>query len=92
MIGTFQAAIIAALGLFLPRAVVEREGMAYANVLWAVQLVLQVGLGLVFLFSRHIRMTQVLGASAEVAEELEVEGAEMAAPVSAGQQSPAGRA
>ncbi len=91
MIGIFQASIIAALGLFLPKAIVEREGMAYANVLWAVQLVLQVGLGLLFLFSRHIRMTQVLGASAEVAEELEVEGDEATA-ATAGPQTPAGRA
>ena len=36
--------------------------MAYANVLWAVQMVLQIGLGLVFLFSRHIRLGQLLPA------------------------------
>jgi uncharacterized protein (TIRG00374 family) len=79
MIGTFQASIFLALGLFLPKALVEREGMAYANVLWAVQLVLQVGLGLAFLFSRHIRLGHVLSAQDEVAEELEEEAEEEAA-------------
>jgi uncharacterized protein (TIRG00374 family) len=76
MIGTFQAAILIALGLFFPATVVERQGMAYANVIWAVQLVLQIGLGLVFLFSRHIRLGQVLAAPQEVAEELEEEADE----------------
>jgi hypothetical protein len=73
MIGTFQYAIIFALEVFFPRTVAHRQGMAYANVLWATQLVLQIGLGLVFLFSRHIRMGQVLAAPEEVAEELEEE-------------------
>ncbi len=76
MIGTFQAAILIALKLFYPATVVDRQGMAYANVIWAVQLVLQIGLGAVFLFSRHIRMGQVLAAPEEVAEELEEEAAE----------------
>ncbi len=73
MIGTFQYAVIFALEVFFPRTVAHREGMAYANVLWATQLALQIGLGLVFLFSRHIRMGQVLAAPEEVAEELEEE-------------------
>jgi uncharacterized protein (TIRG00374 family) len=76
MIGTFQAAILLALGLFFPKEVVARNGMAYANVIWAVQLGLQVGLGLVFLFSRHIRLGQVLSASEEVSEELAEEAGE----------------
>jgi uncharacterized protein (TIRG00374 family) len=76
MIGTFQAAILIALGLFLPKEVVERDGMAYANVIWAAQLVFQVGLGLVFLFSRHIRLGQVLHAPEEVEEELSEEADE----------------
>jgi uncharacterized protein (TIRG00374 family) len=79
MIGTFQAAILIGLGLFFPKTMVRREGMAYANVLWLAQLVLQVGLGLVFLFSRHIRIGQVLAASDEVSEELAVEASEDAA-------------
>ena len=73
MIGTFHVAILYALGLFFPATVVHRQGMAYANVLWATQLVLQIGLGLVFLFSRHIRMGQVLAAPEEVADELDEE-------------------
>jgi glycosyltransferase 2 family protein len=79
MIGTFQAAVLIGLGLFFPKTMVRREGMAYANVLWLVQLVLQVGLGLVFLFSRHIRLGQVLAASEEVSEELAEEASEDAA-------------
>ena len=73
MVGTFQGAILLALGLFFPRAVVARDGMAYANVLWAVQLVLQVGLGLAFIFSRHIRLAQLVPAPGEVTQELEEE-------------------
>jgi hypothetical protein len=91
MIGTFQASILLALGLFLPKAVVEREGMAYANVLWAVQLVLQIGLGLVFLFSRHIRLGQLLPAPGVVTHELEEEGAEDEAAESARASAPANR-
>ncbi|HYD40788.1 MAG TPA: lysylphosphatidylglycerol synthase transmembrane domain-containing protein, partial [Anaeromyxobacter sp.] len=79
MIGTFQGAIHIALALFFPATIVDGPGMAYANVLWAVQLFLQIGLGLVFLFSRHIRMGQVLAAPEEVAEELEEEAGEQPA-------------
>jgi glycosyltransferase 2 family protein len=95
MIGTFQASILLALGLFLPRATVERGGIAYANVIWAVQLVLQVGLGLVFLFSRHIRLGQVLAAPQEVADELEEEEEEQsdeAAAARGGAAAPLDRA
>jgi uncharacterized protein (TIRG00374 family) len=73
MVGTFQGALLLALGLFFPKAVVARDGMAYANVLWAVQLALQIGLGLVFLFSRHIRLGQLLPAPGVVSHELEEE-------------------
>jgi len=76
MIGTFQWSIVLALGLFFPAPQVARAGVAYANVLWAVQMLLQVVPGLVFLFSRHIRIGQVLAAPAEVAEELEEEAEE----------------
>jgi len=89
MVGTFQGAILLALGLFFPAAAVAREGTAYANVLWAVQLGLQVGLGLVFLFSRHIRLGQVLSASGEVADELVVEADEEAAATGGGKGFPA---
>ncbi len=76
MVGTFQGAILLALGLFFPKAVVARNGMAYANVIWAVQTTLQVGLGLVFLFSRHVRLAQLLPAPGEVTHDLEEEESE----------------
>jgi glycosyltransferase 2 family protein len=76
MVGTFQAAILLALGLFFPKATVARNGMAYANVLWAAQLTFQIGLGLVFLFSRHIRFSQLLSSPGAVSEELAEEAAE----------------
>jgi uncharacterized protein (TIRG00374 family) len=78
MVGTFQGALLLALGLFFPKAVVARDGMAYANVLWAVQLALQIGLGLVFLFSRHIRLAELLPAPGAVSHELEEEAEEEA--------------
>ena len=45
----------------------------------AVQLVLQVGLGLVFLFSRHIRLERLFRAPVEVEEDLEEEGESLSA-------------
>jgi uncharacterized protein (TIRG00374 family) len=73
MIGTFQGAVVVGLSLFAPPDVVATRGTAYANVLWAVQLVVQVGLGLVFLFSRHIRLAEVFRAPAEVGAGLDAE-------------------
>jgi glycosyltransferase 2 family protein len=70
MVGTFQAAVVMALGLFYPKEVVARDGMAYANVLWASQLAFQIGLGLVFLFSRHIRFAQLLPSPGAIDEDL----------------------
>jgi uncharacterized protein (TIRG00374 family) len=72
-VGTFQGAVLLGLRLYFPPAVVARQGIAYANVMWLSQVVLQGGLGLVFLFSRHIKLGQVLAASAEVSHELEEE-------------------
>ena len=88
MVGTFQAAILLALGLFFPKAAVARNGMAYANVLWAVQLALQIGLGLVFLFSRHIRIGQLLPAPGVVSHELEEEAVEEAEAAQAREGAP----
>lgn len=45
--GTFQAFIILALSVFLPPSVVNSSGLAYANVLWLVQMAQQVAFGLV---------------------------------------------
>jgi uncharacterized membrane protein YbhN (UPF0104 family) len=80
-VGTFQGAVLLGLRLYFPAAVVARQGVAYANVMWAAQATFQIGLGLVFLFSRHINLGQVLAASAEVTHELEEE----AHPTPAGQ-------
>lgn len=73
MIGTFQGAILVGLSISAPPDVVATRGAAYANVLWAVQLTVQVGLGLVFLFSRHIRLAQIFSAPAEVGSGLDEE-------------------
>ena len=45
--GTFQAFIVLGLGLFLPKATVNASGVAYANVLWLVQMGQVIGFGLV---------------------------------------------
>jgi uncharacterized protein (TIRG00374 family) len=73
MIGTFQGAILVGLSMFASRDVVATRGAAYANVLWAVQLTVQVALGLTFLFSRHIRFARVLGAPAGIGSGLDEE-------------------
>jgi uncharacterized protein (TIRG00374 family) len=75
MVGTFQGAILIGLGLFMSGDALHTRGMAYANVLWAAQIGQQVLFGTVFLFSNHIRLTQLSEASAEVSEELEEEEA-----------------
>ncbi len=71
MVGTFQAAVVAGLSLF--GAGPGERALAFANVLWLVQLAQQTILGLFFLFSRHIRVARILEAPAEVEEELEQE-------------------
>ncbi len=47
--GTFQAATKFGLGLFLPAAVVNAQGLAYANVLWLTQTLQQICFGLLFM-------------------------------------------
>lgn len=76
MVGTFQGAVVLGLGLFAPRAAVATSGVAYANVLWAAQLGFQVAIGLPLLFSRHIQLGRLFGASDELKEGLEAEEAE----------------
>ncbi len=73
MVGTFQAATILGLSLFIPSEVIDTRGTAYANVLWAVQLAFTTALGMFFLFSRHIRFAQIFSAPREVEEGLEEE-------------------
>jgi carbamoyl-phosphate synthase large subunit len=55
---------------------VATRGTAYANVVWAVQLVQVTALGLFFLFSRHIRLGRLVAAPGEVGAELEAEESE----------------
>ena len=76
MVGTFQGAVVIGLGLFAARSVVATHGVAYANVLWASQLGFQVAVGLPFLFSRHIKLARLFGASEELSDGLEEEEAE----------------
>jgi glycosyltransferase 2 family protein len=74
MVGTFQAAIVAGLSLFVADA--GERGLAFANVLWAVQFAQQALFGLAFLFSRHIQLGRLFDAQHEVEEQLEEEEAE----------------
>jgi uncharacterized protein (TIRG00374 family) len=74
MVGTFQAAVAGGLSLFVPNA--SERAFAFANVLWLVQLVQICAFGLVFLFSRHIKIAQIYEAPSEVEEELEGEEVE----------------
>lgn len=73
MVGTFQGAVVLGLALFAPREVVATRGTAYANVLWAAQLVQVTGLGLVYLFSRHVQIARLADAPAAVSAGLEAE-------------------
>ncbi|HEX7622228.1 MAG TPA: lysylphosphatidylglycerol synthase transmembrane domain-containing protein [Anaeromyxobacteraceae bacterium] len=74
MVGTFQAAVAGGLSLFAPNA--GERAFAFANVLWFVQIAQQAGLGLVFLFSRHIQIARIFAAPREVEEGLEAEEAD----------------
>ncbi len=65
-----------ALALFAPRDAVATRGTAYANVVWAAQLVVTTAIGLVFLFSRHIQIGRVLAAGQAIESGLEAEEAE----------------
>ncbi len=76
MVGTFQGAIVVGLALFAPPEAVATRGMAFANVVWAAQLVQQTAFGLFFLFSRHVQLARILTAPAEVGHGLEEEEAE----------------
>ena len=74
MVGTFQAAVAGGMSLFFPGH--GERAFAFANALWFVQLAQQTGLGLVFLFSRHIKLARIFEAPQEVEDELEAEETE----------------
>jgi hypothetical protein len=71
MVGTFQGAVVLGLSLFAPPQAVATRGLAFANVLWAAQLGQATALGLLFLFSRHVKLARIFAAPAEVGEGLE---------------------
>ena len=61
MVGTFQAAVKIGLSIFLPAAVVNGPGLAYANVLWLCQTAQQIGLGLIFLSIDQLSFRDLAG-------------------------------
>jgi uncharacterized protein (TIRG00374 family) len=70
-VGTFQAAVVGGLSLFVTGA--SERGLAFANVLWLVQIGQQTLFGVAFLFSRHIKLARLLESESEVEHELEEE-------------------
>jgi uncharacterized protein (TIRG00374 family) len=59
--GTFQAFIMLALGVFVPADVVGSSGLAYANVLWIVQILQQVLFGLIFMVASNASFSDIAG-------------------------------
>lgn len=69
MMGTFQFATIMGLSLFIPSSVATSTGLAFANVMWLMQVLQQVGFGLVLMSMSHLSFRELAGR-------LEQEGAE----------------
>jgi glycosyltransferase 2 family protein len=69
MVGTYQAAVVGGLSLFVRDA--GARAIAFANVMWLVQLAQQVIVGLIFLPSRHISLARLFKAPQEVEMEME---------------------
>ena len=63
--GTAQLALLIGMGVFLPEAVVHSSGVAYANVLWAVQIIQQILFGLFFLVRSHGSFSDIAGKLSE---------------------------
>lgn len=59
MVGTFHAAVMVGLALFLPATVVNASGMAYANVLWLSQTVQQVAFGVILMSMGHLSFRDI---------------------------------
>lgn len=59
--GTAQYALLVGMGVFLSDAVVNSSGVAYANVLWLVQVVQQILLGLFFLVRSQSSFGEIAG-------------------------------
>ncbi len=75
--GTFQAAVVLGLSIFLPDAVAKSSGKAYANVLWLIQIAQQVLFGLFLMWRSG-------GSFTDLAGKLSKEGEEAASQSSAG--------
>ncbi len=65
MLGTFQFFTLLGLSLFLEPQSLEGAGAAYANALWALQFVQQVGLGLVYMLLGHLSFRTLVEAAEE---------------------------
>jgi uncharacterized protein (TIRG00374 family) len=63
--GTFQAAVMLALGLFVEPHVVNSSGVAYANVLWIVQILQQVLFGLLLMVLSNRSFRDIAGKLSE---------------------------
>lgn len=63
--GMFQWSILLGIGLFVPAAVVNASGVAYANVLWLVQISQQILLGLVLLVVSNRSFRDIAGKLSE---------------------------
>ena len=59
--GTFQSSVMIALGVFFSLSVVNSTGVAFANALWVVQIVQQIGFGLFFLAISNTTFSDVTG-------------------------------
>lgn len=63
--GTAQLALLVGLGVFLPQSIVKSSGVAYANVLWLVQMAQQIAFGLFFLVRSHGSFRDLAGKLGE---------------------------
>ncbi len=59
--GTAQAALLIGMGVFFTPAIVNSSGVAYANVLWLVQILQQVLVGVFFLVRSHGSFSAIAG-------------------------------
>ena len=66
--GTAQLALLIGMGVFLPQDIVNSSGVAYANVLWAVQIIQQVLVGLFFLVRSHGSFSDIAGKLSDQAK------------------------
>lgn len=63
--GTYQSAVLIALGAFFSKNIVDSTGVAYSYALWFVQIVQQIVMGLIFMALSNTRFSDVAGKMAE---------------------------